>query len=84
MKDIEKRTLELAEYLMYNKSTIRKTAKHFGMAKSTVHIDLSKRLKKIKPSLYLQVRQILNTNFKEKYIRGGIATKNKYANKSQN
>lgn len=83
MKDIEKRTLRLAEYLIYNKSTIRKTAQHFGMAKSTVHIDLSKRLKKINYSLYIQVRQILNINFQEKYIRGGMATKNKYANKSQ-
>lgn len=83
MKDIEKRTLELAEYLICNKSTIRKTANFFGMAKSTVHIDLSKRLKKISSNLYLQVRQILKTNFQEKYIRGGLATKNKYANKSQ-
>ena len=83
MKDIEKRTLELANFLIYNKSTIRKTARHFGMAKSTVHIDLSRRLKKINFSLYIRVRQILNTNFQEKYIRGGMATKKRYANKSQ-
>ena len=83
MKDIDTRTLQVAEYLVYNKSTIRKTAKYFGISKSTVHNDLSKRLKKLNFALYKNVRQILNINFKEKYIRGGIATKNKYANSSQ-
>ena len=78
MRDVNLRTIQVAEYLVSNNSTIRKTAEIFNIAKSTVHNDLSKRLKKLDFNLYLKVRQILNTNFQEKYIRGGIATKIKY------
>lgn len=78
MKDIEQRTIEVAEYLLLNKTTIRKTAFAFGLAKSTVHYDLSKRLPLIDNELYDKVRQILNINFQQKNIRGGIATKKIY------
>lgn len=76
--NIEKRAFELANYVLDNKSTIRNTAKYFSMAKSTVHYDLSYRLKKIDYPLYLQVAKLLQLNFNEKHLRGGQATKNKY------
>lgn len=76
--DIEKRAFELANYVLENKTTIRNTAKNFSMAKSTVHYDLSTRLKKIDYTLYLQVAKLLQYNFNEKHLRGGQATKNKY------
>ncbi len=38
MKDyIEERVLELAEYILENKATVRKTAKKYNVSKSTVH-----------------------------------------------
>ena len=40
MKDyIEERVLEVAQYIIYSRATIRKTAKVFGVSKSTIHKD---------------------------------------------
>lgn len=78
MKKYHARVLQLANYLLENKSTIRETAKHFNMAKSTVHYDLSYRLKNEDASLYLKVKKILNYNFSDKHNRGGRATKLMY------
>jgi putative DeoR family transcriptional regulator (stage III sporulation protein D) len=78
MKDIYSRSKQLAIFIIVNNSTIRATAKEFGMAKSTVHYDVSYRLKKIDYALFLQVQKILKVNFEEKHIRGGLSTKSKY------
>ncbi|MGN1139158.1 MAG: sporulation transcriptional regulator SpoIIID, partial [Ruminococcus sp.] len=59
-------------------------AKKFGISKSTVHKDVSQRLKYINPALYRQVKQILEINKSERHIRGGLATKNKYLLKRMN
>lgn len=81
MKDLYFKSRELGLYLIENNSTIRATAKHFGMAKSTVHYHLSNRLPSVDYILYKKVKKILDKNFKEKNIRGGIATQKKYKNK---
>ena len=79
MKDyIEQRVLELAHYIIENKSTVRSTAKMFKISKSTVHKDISERLKGLNPALYAKVREVLDENKAERHIRGGLATKNKY------
>ena len=57
---------------------MRATAKIFGISKSTVHKDLTERLKKVNPQLYKQVRKVLDVNKQERHIRGGLATKHKY------
>lgn len=75
---VEERAAMLGEYIIENKATVRKAAKKFGVSKSTVHKDVSQRLKVINPALYSKVRDILDTNKNERHIRGGIATKNKY------
>ena len=75
---VEERAAMLGEYIIENKATVRKAAKKFSVSKSTVHKDVSQRLKVINPALYSQVRDILDTNKNERHIRGGIATKNKY------
>jgi len=80
----EQRVKELAVYVIENKSTVRKTASIFGISKSTVHKDLSKRLKYISPLLYSQVNVILQLNKQQRHIRGGNATRLKYlAERSQ-
>ena len=68
----------LGEYIIESKATVRSAAKKFGISKSTVHKDVSQRLKSVNPSLYKEVREILDTNKNQRHIRGGIATKNKY------
>ena len=76
--DLERRARELAVYLIERRTTIRDVAKHFSVSKSTVHKDLSERLKEIDRSLYVQVKEILEQNKAERHLRGGDATKRKY------
>ena len=81
---IEERTIEVANYIIENKSTVRAAAKHFNISKSTIHKDLTERLRKLKPELWLQVRKVLDLNKQERHIRGGLATKEKYKLKQKN
>ena len=76
--DLERRARELAVYLIERRTTIRDAAKHFSVSKSTVHKDLSERLREIDRSLYVQVKEILEQNKAERHLRGGEATKRKY------
>jgi putative DeoR family transcriptional regulator (stage III sporulation protein D) len=79
LKDyIEERVLEVAKYIIDSKATIRKTAKMFGVSKSTVHKDITERLPKINPQVAKEAREILEVNKAERHIRGGRATKMKY------
>jgi len=79
--DMEKRACDLAVYIIENRTTIRAAAKQFGISKSTVHKDLTQRLKHCDLGLYTQVRQVLQTNKAERHIRGGLATRKKYLQK---
>ena len=76
---IEERAVELAQYIIESKDTVRGAAKRFGISKSTVHKDVSERLLKINPVLASDVRRILDDNKAERHIRGGMATKIKYS-----
>ena len=76
--DEKDRCIKLAEYLIDNNSTVRATAKHFGISKSTVHKDVTEKLSYINPPLFSAVREILDKNKSERHIRGGMATKTKY------
>lgn len=67
-----------AEYVIETGATVRQTAAHFGISKSTVHKDLSVKLKYINKSQYNVVKKILEINKSERHIRGGEATKRKY------
>lgn len=75
---IEKRIIDEAMYYVKNNSTLRKTAKQFNVSKSTIHVDMSKKLKKLDKDLYKKYLKVANKNFSERYIRGGNATKLKY------
>ena len=78
---IEQRACELAVYMIETGATVRSTAKKFGISKSTVHKDLQNRLPQCNKALYLQVRKVLDLNKQERHIRGGLATKRKFAHK---
>ena len=75
---VEERAVELAEYMIGSGATVRKAAKKFGISKSTVHKDVSERLKYIDPQLYKQVKDVLETNKAQRHIRGGLATRKEY------
>ena len=81
-EELEKRAVVLGEYILKHKATVRSTAKKFGVSKSTVHKDVSERLKYINKILYKDVKKILEINKAQRHIRGGFATKNKYAKMS--
>lgn len=81
MKDyIEERALELANYILETKTTVRAAAKKFGVSKSTVHKDVTERLQEINATMAQQVKEVLDQNKSERHIRGGLATKMKYTN----
>ena len=77
-ENLEQRAEELAVFILETHSTIRATAKHFGVSKSTVHKDLTERLPQIDHHLADEVRDILDINKSERHIRGGMATRQKY------
>ena len=80
---IEERVIDIANYIIDNNATVRKAAKQFGVSKSTAHKDVTTRLLEINPKLAARVRKILDINKKERHIRGGRATKEKYAHHLQ-
>ena len=67
-----------ASYIIDNNATVRQAAQYFSISKSTVHKDLVCKLKYINPSLYSQVKKVLEKNKAERHLRGGEATKRKY------
>ena len=84
MKDyIEERAIEIANYIIEEKTTVRQAAKKFGVSKSTIHKDCTDRLRQINPALAREVRNILEINKQERHIRGGMATKEKYLHKHE-
>ena len=76
--DYNERAVELGRYIIESKTTVRGAAKKFGVSKSTVHSDITTKLKRIDPALYREVRKVLDVNKEERHIRGGIATREKY------
>lgn len=85
MKDyIRKRVLEISNYILESKNTVRQTATVFGVSKSTVHKDMIERLPAIDKAVAIKVRNILEINKAERHIRGGEATRKKYKQTKEN
>ncbi len=77
-KTIKDRILLHAEYITANSATVRETASVFGISKSTVHADVTKRLKTLDKELFERVASVLAVNLAERHIRGGESTRIKY------
>lgn len=73
----------IANYVIETGSTVRATAQYYGISKSTVHKDLTAKLKYVNHSLYIEVKEVLNKNKAERHIRGGEATRRKYSIKNR-
>ena len=80
---MERRAVRCAEYILETNATVRDCAAHFNISKSTVHKDITERLYAIDRNLYNQVRRVLDKNLRERHIRGGDATRRKYAQKKR-
>lgn len=80
--NMEERANRLAEWIIENKATVRAAAARFGVSKSTVHKDMTERLKEIDRLKYEKVRLVLEQNKAERHIRGGDATRRKYREKT--
>lgn len=80
---VEERAVELGQYIIENKATVRTTAKKFHISKSTVHKDVAERLKRVNPQLYVEVKGVLEINKAQRHIRGGLATQRKYKHEKE-
>ena len=69
--------------MVENHTTVRATARQFKISKSTVHKDVTQVLRRVNPTLYEQVQQILDKNKDERHLRGGEATKKKYLSQNE-
>ena len=78
MATVEDRSILLARHIIDTRDTVRKTAKLFGVSKSTVHKDVTDRLARINHALFLEVKKVLEQNKSERHIRGGLATREKF------
>ena len=81
---LKDRVIMFGNYIAENGATVRQTAKKFGYSKSTVHKDVSERLRDFSPSLYEEASAVLAKNKAERHLRGGMATKRKYEKKTEN
>lgn len=78
MQSIKERCVILGRYLLENRSTVRQVAKEFNISKSTVHKDITQILRHVDVKLYTMVKEVLDTNKRERHLRGGEATRQKY------
>ena len=79
METVVERAVLLARYIIETGETVRGTAKAFGVSKSTVHSDVTKRLRRLDPALWRECAKVLQHNKEERHLRGGAATRRKYA-----
>ncbi len=77
------RSVVLGEYLLEHCATVRDAARVFGISKSTVHKDVTDRLRHVNSALYTEVQELLNKNKQERHLRGGEATRKKYTAERQ-
>lgn len=76
--EIKLRVFKEAEYMIKSGDTLRGASAVFGVGKSTVHSDMTEKLKHLDFGLYKSVRKVIYKNLSERHIRGGNATKRKY------
>lgn len=72
---LENRIIEEGQYIVNNMTTVRETAKHFQVGKSTVHADITEKLPEIDKELADNVRLILDLNLEERSYRAGKSSR---------
>lgn len=74
------KVVEIAEYILDTKCTVREAANKFNVGKTTIHRYMVNDLPKYSIVLARKVRSILDYNKLSRHIRGGNATKLKFEN----
>ena len=75
------RCVILGEYIVETGATVRAAAEKFRISKSTVHKDVTEKLRHEDRELYNAVKKVLERNKSERHLRGGAATRRKYSHK---
>lgn len=79
MRDyIQKRVLDICDYILASQATVRRAAQVFQVSKSTVHKDMTERLPSLNKELAREIKNVLEYNKAERHLRGGEATRRKY------
>lgn len=84
MQSNSDRAVMLGKYIVKTNATVRQCAKEFGISKSTVHEDVTRRLGGTDQDLLAAVRRVLEKNKQERHLRGGEATRRKYIIEKEN
>jgi putative DeoR family transcriptional regulator (stage III sporulation protein D) len=71
--------LEFARRIVATKATVREVAREVGYSKTLVHKTVVHDLEFINLQLHRKVREVLDYNIKQRHIRGGVSTKEKWA-----
>ena len=83
-EDVHLRVMQAAEHILETGATVRACAVQFGVSKTTIHKDVTERLKQIDPDLAARTQRVLERNRRERHIRGGRATREKYLRRREN
>lgn len=75
---IAERAAAEARYILQTGCTVRACAAYFHISKSTVHKDVSQRLRASDPALWSAAQKVLSRNLCERHLRGGDATRRMY------
>lgn len=78
-QEIEQRCLDIANFIVNTNSTVRNAAKKFKCSKSTVFLDVTKRIFEIDHQLGNQVQNVLQYNKEQRHFRGGLSTKQRFS-----
>lgn len=77
-KEHDDRAVEIALYMIENKSTIRQAADHFNLSRTTIYNNVTKRIYNVNKEIAEAVNDVIENNKNARYERGGLATKKKY------
>lgn len=69
----------ISEYILETGCTVRACAERFKVSKTTVHKDMRERLPRLNLARAERVSRVLEENREERHLRGGAATREKYA-----
>ena len=69
---IETRVLNIADYIIETGATVRAAAGVFGVSKSTVHKDITERLRTINKALAEKVAAVLEVNREERHAESRL------------
>ena len=81
---INRRTVHIAKFIIATGATVRTAGKEFGLSKTSIHKDMTTRLRLLDDRLYKKVRKVFDKNKRLWHLRGGAVTKAKFKEMCEN